>query len=389
MIKKVNVGLIGYKFMGKAHSHAFMDAPFFFKSGAIPVRKVICGRTEHLVKQAAQDFGWESYETSWEKVVKQKDIDLVDIATSNNLHHDIAIAAAENGKDVFCEKPMALSLSQAREMLNAVEKAGVKHMIGFNYRRVPAISLAKRLIEDGRLGGIYHFRATYLQDWLIDPNFPVVWKLRKEVAGSGPHGDLNAHLIDSARYLVGEFDKVIGINKTFIKERPKPALSGELTTMLTAEKGEGMEEVTVDDATLFLAEFENGVLGSFEASRLATGRKNYQRFEINGSKGSIVFNFEKMNELQFYSKDDADDAQGFRTILVTEESHPYIKAWWPPGHIIGYEQTFVNEMADLMECIATDKMPVPSFVDGVKCQEVLEAVDRSIESGRWVRIKEL
>jgi len=389
MVKKVNVALIGYKFMGKAHSHAIKDMPFFFKTNLKPVRKVICGRTEPLVKQAAEDFGWESYDTLWKRVIERKDIDLVIIATPNNLHHDIAIAAARSGKHILCEKPLATSLQEAREMLDVVRKTGVKHMVGFNYRRVPAISFAKKLIEEGKIGKVYHLRAVYLQDWLINPEFPVTWKLKKETAGSGPHGDLNAHLIDLARYFIGEFDKVMGINKTFVRKRPKVAKSNELTTMLTATKGEGAEEVSVDDATLFLAEFKNGALGSFEATRLALGRRNYQSIEINGSKGSMVFNLERMNELQFYSTEDSDDIQGFRTILVTQESHPYIKAWWPPGHIIGYEHTFIHQLADLANSIAYDEIPTPNFVDGVKCQEVLEAVDRSITVGKWVRVEEV
>lgn len=270
----------------------------------------------------------------------------------------------------------------SKEMLKAVEETRVKHMIGFNYRRVPAIGLAKRLIEEGRIGKIYHFRSTYLQDWIVDPEFPLNWRFQKEIAGSGALGDLAAHHIDLARYLVGEFEEVIGIDKTFIKERPISLEADGLTGKAGKEKG----KVTVDDATLFLAKFKSGALGSFEATRVAPGRKNYNRFEINGSEGSLSFNFERMNELEFSSRKDIPYAQGFRTILVTESEHPYISAWWPPGHTIGYEHTFIHQIYDLMNDLGEDKMPTPNFLDGVKCQEVLEAVSNSTKTKGWVKI---
>jgi len=385
-LKKINVALIGYRFMGKAHSHAYKDMSMFFEPEAVPVMKVICGLNEETLKKAAARFGWEEYDTSWEKVINREDIDLVDISTPGNTHKEIAIAAAKAGKDILCEKPLANTLSEAKQMLAAVRKAGVKHMVAFNYRRVPAIGLAKQLIEAGKLGKIYHYRATYLQDWIVDPEFPLVWRLQKDKAGSGPHGDLNAHIIDLAHYLVGEIDKVIGMNETFIKKRP---LEGGPAALLSARSGEGYGEVTVDDATLFLAKFKEGTLGSFEATRFATGRRNFERLEINGSKGSLVFNFERMNELEYYSQEDGPNEQGFKTILVTEPTHPYIKAWWPPGHIIGYEHTFIHEIYDLLQAIAKDEMPSPDFEDGVRCQAVLEAVERSIVEERWVRIEEM
>lgn len=369
---KINVGLIGYKFMGKAHSHAYFDMPKFFTSKAIPLMKTICGRDEKAVKETSEKYGWEGYETEWRKVVERDDIDLIDICTPNNTHYDIAIAAVKAGKHVLCEKPLALNVAQAKEMLDEVGKARVKHMVCFNYRFVPAIGLAKRLIDEGKLGEIYHFRATYLQDWLVDPNSPFVWRHKKEVAGSGVHGDLNAHIIDLARYLVGEIDEVVGMWEIFIKERMD-------------EKGQ-KHKVSVDDATLFLARFKGGAMGSFEATRLATGRKNFNRIEINGSKGSLVFNFERMNELEFFSKSDPEHAQGFKTILVTEASHPYMKAWWPPGHIIGYEHTFVNLVYELINSIVEDKEPCPNFFDGLKCQEVLESVEKSIKERKWVKV---
>jgi len=388
MTKKVNIGLVGYKFMGKAHSNAYRKMPMFFNTEAIPVLKAICGRTEKAVAEAARKFGWESYETSWEKLVKRKDIDLVDITTPNSTHKDIVLAAAAEGKDILCEKPLAMSLQEAEDMLRAVEDAGVKHMVCFNYRKVPAIALAKKFIDEEKLGRIYHFRAIYLQDWISDPDFPLVWRLRKELAGSGAHGDLNSHIIDLARYLVGEFDQVIGMQETFIKKRPRLKETEDLTTGLTAEAAKEMGEVTVDDTTLFLAKFKNGAVGSFEATRFAPGRRNYQRIEINGSKGSILFELEDMNKLWFYSCDDPDNAQGFRRIQVTEQVHPYINAWWPPGHIIGYEHTFVHVVYDFMRAIDEEENPSPSFRDGVECQRVMDAVEKSIREGCWVKVKQ-
>lgn len=382
MVKEIRIGMVGYKFMGKAHSHAYRDAPMFFKMKAIPVMKAICGRTKVDVAKIAKTYGWQSYETSWEKLVTRDDIDLVDISTPVNLHKDIAIAATKAGKHILCEKPMAINLDEAKEMLEAVKKAKVKHMVGFNYRRVPAIALAKRLIDEGALGKICHFRAIYLQDWIIDPDFPLVWRLRKEMAGSGALGDLGAHIIDLARFLVGEFEKVVCLTETFIKERPEPTY----VTDLTVEAGKKMGKVTVDDAAIAIAKFKNGALGTFEVTRFAPGRKNCERIEINGSKGSLFFDLERINELKFFSCEDKNYLQGFKTILVTEKCHPYLKAWWPPGHVIGWEHAMVNQVYDLMESIADDEMPTPNFVDGLKCQEVLEALGKSVREGKWVTI---
>ena len=384
MARQINVALIGYKFMGKAHSNAYKRLDFFFKGEYIPVMKVICGRHEAPLKEAAEAWGWEEYDTSWENIVKRDDIDIVDISSPQITHRDIAVAAAGSGKHVLLEKPMAMNAQEAQEMLDAVKKAGVKHMIGFNYRRVPAIGLAKRLIEEGKIGRIFHWRACYLQDWIVDEDFPLIWKLRKEIAGAGAHGDLNSHLIDLARYLIGEIKSVIGMKHTFIKKRPFPSESDDLQTMLTAEAGESMGEVTVDDTTSFLAEFENGTVGTFEATRFASGRKNYNSFEIYGSKGSLCFNFESMNELHYFSREEEGYTQGFRRILATEESHPYISAWWPPGHIIGYEHTFVNQLADFLKCISEDTMPEPNFYDGLRNQQVMDAVMESAEKGAKV-----
>lgn len=386
-MKQVNVGMIGYKFMGKAHSHAYHDLPMFFPDVPKPVMKAICGRDVAGVTQAQKQFSWESYETDWRALVARDDIDLIDINAPSNMHKDIAVAAAEAGKHIFCEKPLALTLEDSREMLRAAEAAGVKHMCGFNYRFAPAVQLAKKLVDEGRLGKIHHFRAWFLQDWIVDPDFPLVWRLQKEIAGSGSHGDLGAHLIDLAHFLVGDMDEVVGMSETFVKQRP---LSESMTGLSATGSKEGPKgEVTVDDATLFLTRFKNGALGSFEATRFASGHRCTNSFEINGSKGSVIFDFERMNELQVYFTDDDDDVQGFRRVLVTDPAHAYSEAWWPPGHTIGYEHTFIHEVVELMQALAEDRQPSPSFVDGVKCQQVLEAVDLSIEQRSWIKVDDV
>lgn len=385
-MKRKNVGLIGYGFMGKAHSHAYMDVSFFYSDlKTIPKMKTICGRNEKAVAEAAKRYGWENYATDWRKVVKDPEIDVIDIVTPTYTHRDIAVAAAEEGKDIFCEKPPARNFYEAKDMYNAVRKACVKNMIGFNYRRVPAIALAKKLIDEGCLGEIRHFRGLYLQDWIIDPEFPVTWHLQKEKAGAGVHIDLNSHLIDLSRYLVGEHEKVVGMTKTFIQERPSIAEG----STFSARGGEGREKVDVDDATVFMTKFKNGAIGCFEATRFAGGRKNHLSFEINGSKGSIKFNFEEMNRLKFYSMEDPNFLRGFRDILVTENNHPYISVWWPPGHLIGYENTFINQFADFFKSYDEEINPKPDFEDALKCQQVIDAVLRSAEEGRWVDISEI
>ncbi len=372
--------------MGKAHSHAYKDVGMFFDLPAQPVMKALCGREEAGVKAAAAKFGWQSYETSWEALLARTDIDLIDITAPSNVHKEIVEAAAQAGKHVFCEKPLALNLEDSVAMWRAVEKAGVKHMVGFNYRRVPAVQLAKRLVHEGALGKIRHFRGTYLQDFIVDPNFPLVWRLQQEVAGSGPLGDLASHLVDIAQFIVGDIAEVAGMAETFIKERPLPSAMTGLTATST---GSAKELVTVEDACNFLFRFHNGAIGSLEASRMCPGRKNYQTFEINGSEGSVFFNFERMNELQFFSRSDASYAQGFRTIQVTEPEHAYLEAWWPPGHIIGYEHTFIHEIKDLIEAIAGDELPEPNFADGVKCQAVIDSVLESITNRQWVEVPQV
>ncbi|MGH9341864.1 MAG: Gfo/Idh/MocA family protein [Acidobacteriota bacterium] len=374
MSRTVNVALIGYAFMGKAHSNAYRQVRAFFDTRVKPEMKVICGRSKQNVQKAADQYGWQETATDWRKVIERDDIDVIDICTPGDSHHPIAIAAARAGKVVFCEKPLANKVGEAEEMYEAVRKARVIHMICHNYRKAPAVALARQLIEEGRLGTIYHFRGTYLQDWIVDPKFPLVWRLDKKKAGSGALGDIASHSLDLARYLVGEITEVSGALQTFIQERPLPG----------NRKKKG--KVTVDDAAAAIVRFGNGALGTIEATRFATGRKNYNRFEINGSKGSIAFNLERLNELEIYFSDDPANLQGFRTIMVTESVHPYVGAWWPPGHIIGYEHTFTHAVYDLMEAIADKKIPSPNFEDGLRNQKVLDAMERSAKSKKWVKV---
>jgi predicted dehydrogenase len=371
--KKLNVAMIGYDFMGRAHSNAWRQVARFMPDLPYePVMKVVAGRTEAKVKEAAERLGWEEYATRWEDVIARKDIDIIDICTPGDSHMPIAIAAAEAKKNILCEKPLANTLADAEKMWNAATKAGVIHMVCHNYRRCPAVALAKQLIDAGKIGTIYHYRGTYLQDWIVDPAFPRVWRLVKSRAGSGSLGDILSHTMDLSRYLVGEPVEVNGLLKTFITERP---LSDN-----PAKKG----PVDVDDAALSLVRYDNGAVGYLEGTRFATGRKNYNRFEINGAKGSIVWDLEQLNELQLYVEEGPNS--GFRTISVTDGKHPYVGAWWPPGHIIGYEHSFTHTVYDFLRAIAEQKLPSPSFEDGYKNQRVLDAIERSARDGKWVKI---
>ncbi|WP_219621073.1 MULTISPECIES: Gfo/Idh/MocA family protein [Bacillaceae] len=373
-MKEIRVGMIGYKFMGKAHSLAYRNVPFFFPGVAKPVRKAIAGRNKEGVKQAAEELGWESYETDWRKMIERDDIDLIDIVTPNNSHAEMAIAAAEAGKHVICEKPLSLNAEQAERMLEAVTRNKVIHMISHNYRFAPAVQYAKKLIQQGRLGRIYHVRATYLQDWIMDPDFPIAWRLKKEVTGSGALGDIGAHIIDLSRFLVGEISEVVGSMETFIKERPIDEMSDK------------KEKVDVDDAASFIAKFENGAMGVFEATRFAAGNRNRNSFEINAEFGSIKWDLENMNNLHVYLTEDDKGLQGFRVINCTEEVHPYADAYWPAGHIIGYEHTFVNLMSELMKAISNNNLPSPNFYDGLQNQLILDAIERSSAEKRWITI---
>lgn len=374
MKKDAGIALIGYAFMGRAHSNAWRQVAPFFSPRLTPRLKVICGRDGAKVTSAAKTYGWEESATDWRDVVRRKDIDIVDVSTPGDSHAEIAIAAAKAGKAVICEKPLANTVAEARRMLAAVEKAGVPHMICHNYRRVPAVMLAKHLIESGRIGQIRHFRGTYLQDWIADPAFPMVWRLDKSKAGSGALGDIGAHSIDLARYLVGEVAEVSGHLETFIRTRP---VAGSRT-----KRG----RVTVDDAALALLRFDGGAIGTMEATRMARGRKNQNRFEINGSLGSIAFDLERLNELEVYFESDPAPVRGFRRVLVTEQSHPFMKAWWPPGHLIGYEHTFIHTFYDFLEAIADGKVPTPNFEDGLRNQQVMAAIEKASTTRRWVTV---
>lgn len=387
MMKEINVGLVGYKFMGKAHSNALSRLGMFFDCGAQVNKKAICGRDEAWVKKSAEKFGWVGYETEWEKLVARSDIDVIDITAPSNAHKAIAIAAAENGKHIFCEKPLALTLADAREMLEAVRKNGVRHQIGFNYRFAPAVQLMKNMIDAGKIGTIRHVRASYLQDFIIDPEFPLIWRLRKEVCGSGSLGDLGAHFIDLARFLAGDFKRVMGMQKTFIKSRPM--VENMIGLSASANENAPRGEVDVDDGTVFIAEFENGALGVFEATRFAQGHKNDLSIEINGDKGSLKFVFERMNELQYFSAGDEAGLQGFRLIQASEGVHPYMSAWWPAGHVIGYEHTFVHEMYEFFKAVAAGTGTSPDFSDGVKCSQVIEAVELAAQRRAAVDINSL
>ena len=368
----LNVAMIGYQFMGRAHSNAWRQVARFFEDAPYePVLKVLCGRDVEAVEKAAYQLGFEEHATDWKSVIERADIDVVDVCTPGDSHLPIVLAAAAAGKTILCEKPLANTVGEAREMLAAAEKAGITHMLCHNYRRAPAVQLAKRFIEEGRIGEIHHYRGTYLQDWIVDPSFPRVWRLERARAGSGSLGDIASHSLDLARFLVGEIAEVTGLLKTFIEERP-------------LEDGSGTGRVDVDDAALALLRFENGAIGSVEGTRFAPGRKNYNRFEINGSTGSIVFDLERMNELEVYEEQGADS--GFRTILATDEAHSYVRAWWPPGHIIGYEHTFIHTVLDLLHAIDEGTQPSPDFDDGVRNQLVLDAIERSASSRQWENV---
>ena len=373
--RKLNVALIGYDFMGRVHSNAWRQVAHFFKDVPFePVLKVVIGRTEAKVVEARDRLGFEQCATRWQNVMDRQDIDVVDICTPGDAHAEIAVAAAKARKAILCEKPLANSVADAERMLAAVNEAGVVHMLCHNYRRCPAVVLAKQIIDEGQIGEIHHYRGVYLQDWVVDPTFPLVWRLDKSRAGSGSLGDLVSHTLDLSRYLVGEPIEVSGLTKTFVPERPLPDDPGK--------RG----KVTVDDSAQALVKFANGAVGYYEGTRFAPGRKNYNRLEINGSKGSVAWDLERMNELDVYIEQ--GPLSGFRTISVTNAKHPYISAWWPPGHIIGFEHSFIHTVYDFIRAIADGKPPQPNFEDGLQNQRVLDAIERSASTGQWQKIAE-
>ena len=380
-MRTVGIGLIGSGFMGKVHSRAYRDAVALFDVKAKPEMRVICGRDEDGVRAAAERYGWPEHSTRWEDVVARDDVDVIDISTTSDMHAPIAVVAAQQGKHIFCEKPLANSLPEAQQMVKAVEDAGVVNTVCFNYRRVPAIALARQLIEAGEIGKVYHWRATWLEDWAINPETPLVWRLQRDKAGSGSLGDLGSHLIDLARYLVGPIKETIGMTETFIKERPL------LPADRTADKTRG--PVTVDDGALFLARFENGAIGSFEATRFAGGNRDRFTFEINGSKGSLYFDFQRLNELRYYSWNDSVQQQGYRTIVVGQSEHPYVGNWWPTGLGLGYDAAFVHTIYDFLNALAEGKSAQPDFRQGLQVQSVLEATSRSVDEKRWVQVNEV
>ncbi|MET8521874.1 Gfo/Idh/MocA family oxidoreductase [Nocardioides sp. NPDC004968] len=382
----LGVGMIGYAFMGAVHSHAWRSAHRFFDLPLTPRMQVLCGRDATRVAEAATRFGWEESVTDWRDVIARDDVDLVDVCTPGDTHAEIAIAALEAGKHVLCEKPLANSVAEAERMAEAAAVAaerGVRAMVGFTYRRVPAIALARKLVADGRLGELHHVRAQYLQDWLADPETPLSWRLDKTKAGSGALGDIGAHVIDLTQHITGDrILEVSGMLETFVKERPVAETSSGLSATAGAERG----PVTVDDAAVFLARFAGGAVGSFEATRFATGRKNAIRIEINGSKGSLAFDFEDMNVLHFHDATLPAAEGGFRRIVVTEPEHPWVAGWWPPGHGLGYEHGFTHQVVDLVRALGDGTEPTPTFADGLQVQRVLAAVETSSDTRTWQEI---
>jgi predicted dehydrogenase len=385
---ELGIGMAGYAFMGAAHSQAWRTAPAFFDLPLTPRLRAVCGRNEAAAGDVARRFGWESVETDWRALLTRDDIDVIDICTPGNTHAEIAIAALEAGKHVLCEKPLANSVEEAEAMTAAAAAAaerGVRAMVGFTYRRTPAVAFARQLVASGRLGTIRHVRGQYLQDWLSDENAPLTWRLDKSLAGSGALGDIGAHIIDMAQFVTGDqITSVSGLLETFVQTRPVGGDHATPGTSLGGGVSSGDTErgpVTVDDAAAFTARFAGGAIGVFEATRFATGRKNALRLEINGTLGSLAFDFEDMNVLSFFDATEDASIAGFRRILVTEATHPYVSAWWPAGHGLGYEHGFTHQVVDLVTDIAKGADPVPSFADGLAVQRVLAAVEASAADG--------
>ncbi len=377
-LPQIGIGMLGYAFMGKAHSNAYKTMPYMmYPPPAIPQLVAICGRNAEAVNSAARRYGYETAYTDWRDMLADRRVHLFDNGAPNDAHAEPCIAAAQAGKHVLCEKPLARSAEEARLMVEAVRAAGVKHMVAFNYRFVPALRQARELIHAGDLGEIYHFRAAYLQEWIAEPEFPRVWRLDRAVAGSGVLGDLGTHIIDLARFFIGEVASVSGVTRTFVDERP-----------LAGEAGRG--RVEVEDAFAAAVEFANGAIGTLEATRFAPGRKNHQVIEVNGSKGSLRFDLERMNELEVYlAGEQPRETRGFHRVLVTESYHPYWEHWWPHGSIIGWEHTFVHEVYHFLDAIVNDKAVAPygaTFEDGYRASLVADAIAESARTGRRVRI---
>lgn len=377
MAKPLNIGLIGYGFMGRTHSNGYTKAPHFFDLPYKPVLKAACGRDKDKLKAFADQWGWESTESDWRKVVERKDIDAVDICTPNNSHCEIALAAAAAGKMVLCEKPLSMNPAEGMKMVEAVEKAKVANTVWYNYRRVPAVTFAKQLIDQGKLGKIFHYRANFLQDWTISADLPQggagLWRLDVNAAGSGVSGDLLAHCIDTALWLNGRISNLSAMTETFIKER-KHVATGKV------------EKVGIDDACTFMCRFDNGSLGLFESTRYARGHKALYTFEVNGEKASLKWDLHDLHRLQYFDHRDEGPLRGWRSIHVTDGDHPYMGKWWVPGLQVGYEHTFVHQVADFLECLAAGKPCEPTFRTAYETQLVLDAILASAKNGQWVNV---
>jgi len=378
-MKKLNIGMVGYGFMGRTHSNAFLKANLFFDLPFQPVLKTLCARNAERAQAFAANWGYESISTDWRKMVESPDIDLVDIASPNDTHLEIAVAAAKAGKMVMCEKPLGRSAAESEQMVKAVEAAGVANMVWYNYRRVPAVMLAKQLIDQGRLGRIFHYRAKFLQDWTISADLPQggegLWRLDRSVAGSGVTGDLLAHTIDTAMWLNGGIDEVSAMTETFIKHR-KHNLTGDV------------KPVEIDDASLALARFRNGSLATFEATRYARGHKALYTLEINGENGSLLWDLHDLHRLQFFDHKDEGLTRGWRNIHITDREHPYMSHWWVPGLQIGYEHTFIHQVADFLEALGKGELAAPTFREAMATDDVTDAVLESADSRKWVKVRE-
>ena len=383
----LRVAMIGHGFMGAAHSQGWRTAPRVFGLPAEPEMAVIVGRNPETVAESAPKWGWAEWATDWREVISRDDIDIIDIVTPGDSHAEIAITALDAGKHVLCEKPLANTVEEAEAMADAAARAaarGIRAMVGFTYRRVPAVTFLRDLIAQGAVGRIAQVRASYRQDWLVDPEMPLAWRLQKEHAGSGALGDIGAHAIDLAQFVTGlKLERVSGVVDTIVKQRPLLGSGSGLSGTATA----GYGEVTVDDVAIFTGRFDNGVLGSFEATRFATGRKNALSIEVSGDTGALAFDLEDLNTLSFYDRTKPNQTQGFTRILVTESEHPYVGAWWPAGHMLGYEHGFSHQVKDLVEAIVEGVDPHPTFAEGLQVQRVLAAVEQSSEhESAWVRV---